>query len=268
MNQLPSVPALGLTLTIPRDRVAQTIEIQIQKGAQLIRERAASADHMAQLKKQNWDWTLETSNILKECFQCELVAAHFNANVYFEPSLKFDDFERDLDEFPHIVRGRIERLVGLQRALPMIPEPPCGEFIEAQFHPAIYHATWKAFERHQFGDAIILAVKEVEDTIKMATAGNINESGVELVRKAFDPEEGPLNNPDFPAADNQGLADLLAGFLGRYRGMSPNAVLEIKHVSRVLSMASYLMYAMDQRKPVKEEVEAAPPVDFEFLKPD
>lgn len=268
MNQLPAVPALGLTLTVPRDRVQQIIEAQVQKGAQLIRERAANAEMMAQLKKHNWDWTLETSNILKECFQCELVAAHFNANVYFEPSLKFDDFERDLDEFPHIVRGRIERLIGLQRALPMIPEPPCGEFIDAQFHPAIYHVTWKAFERHQFGDAINLAVKEVEDAIKMSTAGNISESGVELVRKAFDPEEGPMNNPDFPAADNQGLADLLAGFFGRYRGTSPNAVLDIKHVSRVLSMASYLMYALDQRKPQKEEVEAAPPVDFEFLKPD
>lgn len=270
MNQLPTVPALGLTLAVPRDKVQQAIEAQAHKGSQLIRDRAATPEIMAQLKRQNWDWTLQTSNMLKECFASEAVAAFFNANVYFEPSLKVDEFERDLDEFPHVVKGRIDRLVGLHKILPTIPEPPCDAFVAAMFHPAIYKVSWKPFERHQFGEAINLAVQEVEDAIKLATAGNIQETGVALVRKAFDPEEGILLDAEYSAADNQGVADLLAGFFGRYKGMSPNAVLEVKQVSRVLALASYLLYILDDRKPKKEESEGAAPSDFEFefLKPD
>ncbi|MDZ4834535.1 MAG: TIGR02391 family protein [Candidatus Melainabacteria bacterium] len=268
MNQLPTVPALGLTVSIPKERVQQGLEAQIHKGSKLIAAPATTPEIMAQLKKANWDWTLETSNLLKEWFVSESVAAHFNANVYFEPSLKVDDFQRDLDEFPHIVRGRIDRLLGLHKVAVVIPEPPCGDFIAAQFHPAIYHATWKPYERAQYGQAINLAVQEVEDAIKLATSGSIQETGVALVRKAFDPEGGPLLDAEYSATDNQGVADLLAGFFGRYKGMSPNTVLDPKQVARVLSLASYLMYIMDLRKPKKEDKPAESEFEFEFLKPD
>lgn len=291
MNQLPPIPALGLTLSIPRDRVQQGLEVQIHKGGKLVSAPATTPEIMAQLKKANWDWTLETSNLLKEWFASEAVAAHFNANVYFEPSLKMDDFQRDLDEFPHIVRGRIDRLLGLHKVIPVIPEPPCGDFIASQFHPKIYHAAWKPFERAQFGMAINLAVQEIEDEIKLATAGRFQDTGVALVRKAFDPggapvavvgqtleegvppqmtlsEPGPLFDAEYSATENQGVADLLAGFFGRYKGMSPNAVLDYKSVARVLTLASYLMYIMDQRRPKREEKPAESQFEFEFLKPE
>lgn len=270
MNQLPPIPALGLTLAIPRDKVQHTLEAQAHKGQKLIRERASDPQVMAQLKKQEWDWTLETSNLLKQCFTGEAVALHFASNVYFEPSLKLDDFERDCDEFPHVVKGKLDRLVGLHKVLPMIPEPPCGEFMAAQLHPSIYHHCWKAFERHHFGEAIVHAVKEVEDTVKLAVSGNINDSGVALVRKAFDPEEGILLDKETSAADNQGVADLLAGFLGRYLGVQQNAVFSFNETARILTLASYLMYMMDVRKPKKEEAEkpADGGFEFEFLKPD
>jgi hypothetical protein len=291
MNQLPTVPALGLTVSIPKERVQQGLEAQIHKGTKLLAAPATTPEVMAQMKKANWDWTLETSNLLKEWFVSDLVAAHFNANVYFEPSLKMDDFQRDLDEFPHVVRGRIDRLLGLHKVIPVIPEPPCGDFIASQFHPTIYHATWKAYERAQYGQAIMLAVQEVEDVLKLATAGSIQETGVVLVRKAFDPggapiaiinldaeegavpvttlsEPGPLFDPEYSASENQSVADLLAGFFGRYKGMSPNAVLDPKSVGRVLALASYLMYIMDARKPAKAEQPAASQFEFEFLKPE
>lgn len=291
MNQLPPIPALGLTLSIPKERVQQGLEVQIHKGGKLLSAPATSPEMMAQLKKANWDWALETSNLLKDWFNSEVVAGHFNANVYFEPSLKMDDFQRDLDEFPHIVRGRIDRLLGLHKVIPVIPEPPCGDFIASQFHPKIYHACWKPYERAQYGEAIMLAVQEIEDVIKLATAGRFQESGVALVRKAFDPggapltapgqttedgvpipvafsEPGPLVDPEYSATENQGVADLLAGFFARYKSMTPSSVLDMKHVGRILSLASYLMYTMDQRKPKKEEKPAESQFEFEFLKPD
>jgi hypothetical protein len=265
MNQLPAVPALGLTLSIPRDRVQRMLETQIAKGSELIREKAASPEVMAQLKKRSWDWTLETVNFLKEAFSSDAVSLYFSSNVFFEPSLKLDDFQRDLDEFPFIIRGKLERLYGFNKTLMVIPEPPCGDFVAAQFHPRIYYAAWRPFELHQFGQAINACVKELEDAIKEVTAGNIQESGAELVKKAFDPEDGLLFDKEGTVAENQGVTELLSGFMTRYHGMPPNSVLDLHSTARVLSLASYLMYTLDLRMPKKPEKQAMP-VDFEFLK--
>lgn len=272
MHQLPAVPALGLTLAIPRERVQRAIEARIVKGNELLGRTAATREEMDLLKRLNWDWVLETCNTLKECFSSESVALYFASNVYFEPSLKFDDLERDRDEYPHIVRARIQRLFGFANMLPVIPEPPTGDFIAAQFHPKIYHATWRPFELAQYGQAVALAVKELEDSVNLLLAGSINSSGVELVRKAFsaDPEAmGPLYDQENTAADNAGIADLLAGFMGRYKALPPNAPLSIQQTSRIMSMASYLMYMLETVQPVKSDDTPEEPkqeYEFEFLK--
>jgi hypothetical protein len=52
---------------------------------------------MDQLKRHNWDWVVQTSNSLKEYFSSESVSLYFASNVYIQPSLKLDEFERDLD---------------------------------------------------------------------------------------------------------------------------------------------------------------------------
>jgi hypothetical protein len=202
---------------------------------------------------------------LKECFSSDAVSLWFSSNVFFQPSLKLNDFERDLDEFPPVIRGKIERLYGLSKVLLVIPEPPCGDFVAAQFHPRIYHSAWRPFELGHFGQAINAAVKEIEDAIKEVFAGNIQASGAELVKAAFDPETGLLSDKEATVAENQGVIDLLSGFMNRYHDMPPNSVLDIYTTARVISLASYLMYIMDSRKPKKPEKEVAP-VDFEFLK--
>ncbi len=264
MNQLPAgVPALGLSLMIPRDKAEGALEAQIAKGLELIRNKVSSEQAMEELKRRNWQWVLETCTVLTEVFQNENVSLFFSSAVYFEVSVKLNDLERDLDEFPSIVRGRIERLKGIQKTLMVIPEPPAGDFIAAQYHPRIYAKTWRPFELAQYGVAIAAAVQEIEDAVKEAVAGNIPEIGVELMRAAFEPEEGLLRDPDMRLAENQGTSDIFAGFIGRYKGLPANSVFEIRDTARVLSFASYLMYQLDLRRP-KEE--AAPPVEFELLK--
>lgn len=276
MNQLPAVPALGLTLAIPRERVQRAIEACIAKGAQLLQRTANTQEEMEMLKRLNWDWVLETCNTLKECFSSETVALYFASNVYFEPSLQFDDLARDREEYPKIVHARIQRLYGFQNMLPVVPEPPTGDFIAAQFHPKIYHASWRPFELAQYGQAVALAVKEIEDFINLLLAGSITASGADLVRKAFAPgdpakeeEAGPLYDAENTVTDNTGIADLLAGFMGRYKALPPNAPLSIQQTSRIMSMASYLMYTLEMVRPVKTDDGSGEPkqeYEFEFLK--
>jgi len=150
--------------------------------------------------------------------------------------------------------------------LPVIPEPPYGDFIQAQFHPRIYRSSWRPFELAQYGPAIGAAVQELEDAVKEATFGAILEPGVELMQKAFDveAEEGTLIDKESSAADQSGMRDLFVGFVSRYKGLPPHSVFSLQEVSRVLALASYLMYTVDLRKPIEEKEK----IEFELLKDD
>lgn len=304
MNQLPPVPALGLTLAIPRDRVQRALEAEITKGMELIRERVNTQEALDDLKRKNWSWVLSAAEVLRQCFPSETVALYFSSNVYVQPSVKLNDFERELDEFPFLVRGRIDRLRAILTTVPVIPEPPYNDFLTAQFHPRIYKATWRPFELAQYGTAISAAVQEVEDAVKEATVGNIQKTGVELVRLAFNPEAtpgtgapttmaaqmtspgevstvaggtptesgfdlgmpvGPLVDEASSKGDKQGVHDLFAGFMNRYKNLPPNSIFDIHETARILSMASYLVYVVDSRRP-KEEVKEK--FEFELLKPE
>lgn len=269
MNQLPPVPAIGLTLAQPKERVEQAIDQAIAKGRSMLQRKADSPEMMDQLKRQNWAWVLETSDMLKTCFYSESVPLYFASNVYFVPSLKHDDFERDLDEFPFLVGGRLDRLNGFRKMAAVIPEPPSGDYIAALMHPAIYHGTWRAFELGHYAKAIFLSVKEVEDAVRLATSGNIKELGAEMIRKAFDPEDGLLCSPENTALENEGIADLLAGFFKRYKGIPESAPITLQQAARVISLASYLMYTLDGiHLAPKEDPDkpAEPAYEFEFLK--
>jgi hypothetical protein len=268
MHQLPPVPAIGLTLAVPKEKVEQAIDQMIIKGRSILLQKADSPAMMDELKRRNWSWVLETSDALKQYFSTETVPLYFASNVYFVPSLKPDDFERDLDEFPYVVGGRLDRLNGFRKMVAVIPEPPCGDYINALFHPAIYHSTWRPFELGQYGTAVALAVKEVEDHISLAVAGNINATGAELCRQAFAPEGGPLFSVEVPASENQGICDLLVGFMERYKGIPPSAPMSIEQAARVMSLASYLMYTLNgiHRAPAETGETEAAPYAFEFLK--
>jgi len=273
MNQLPPVPAIGLTLAVPKEKVEQAIDEMIVRGRSLLQRKADSREMMDDLKRKNWSWVLETSDRLKECFASEAVPLYFASNVYFVPSLKSDDFERDLDEFPFVVGGRIDRLNGFRKMVAVIPQPPCGDYLSATFHPRIYHASWRAFELGQHGQAVFLAVKELEDAVSMAVSGNINATGADLVRQAFDAETGILHSPEATATENLGITDLLAGFFERYKGLPPSSPLSIQQTARILSLANYLMFTLDSIRIKKgegeEEVVAESvqqPYEFEFLK--
>jgi len=267
MNQLPPVPAIGLTLAQPKEKVEQAIEQTIAGGRSMLQTKANSREMMEQVKRQNWAWVLETSDVLRGCFYSESVPLFFASNVYFVPSLKADDFERDLDEFPYIVGGRLERLASFRKMAAVIPEPPCGDYIGALQHPAIFHSTWRPFGLGQYGMTIVLAVKEVEDAVRLSTSGNINESGAELVRHAFSSEGGPLFSAESTALENDGISDLLAGFFKRYKGIPESAPITCQQASRVMALASYLMHTLDGIHIAVPEGEAAAaePYQFDFL---
>lgn len=263
MNQLPPVPALGLTLKMPKDQVQRVLEREMETGYELIRNKVNTLEEIEELKRRNFSWVYACSEQLKECFNSEAPAMYFSSQVYLRPSIKLDDLERELEEFPTLVRARIERLKGFLTTLPVIPEPPTGEFVAAMIHPRVFHATWRAVELAQHRQAIQAAVQEIESGVRDATQGSIPSHGPELVHLAFDPNEGPLTDKSASEYDRIGTRDLFVGFMLRYRQLPGHIEYSLEETSRLLALASYLMYVIDLRRPIVPQ--DAPP-QFELLK--
>lgn len=262
MNQLPPLPCLGLTLKIPKEQVQRVLEAEINNGFDLIRNKVNTLEEIEDLKKRNFSWVYAASNQLKECFSTDSVALHFSSSVFMRPSIKLDDFERELEEFPTLVRARIDRLRGLLSTLPVIPEPPAGDVVSSQFHPKIFHASWRPLELAQNRNSVQAAVQEVEAAVREATQGSIPATGPELVHLAFDPVEGPLTDAGAGEYDRIGTRDLFVGFFLRYRQIPAAQDFSLQETVRILQVATYLMNIIDLRRPIIVQ-EAS---QFELLK--
>jgi hypothetical protein len=248
---------------MPKDQVQRVLEYEMETGYELIRNKVTTMEEIEELKRQNFTWVYNCSNQLKECFTSESPSMYFASQVYLRPSIKLDDLERELEEFPTLVRARIERLKGFLSTLPVIPEPPCGEFVGSLFHSRIFAATWRAVELAQHRQAIQAGVQEVEAAVRDATQGGIPSHGPELVHLAFDPSEGPLTDRGASEYDRIGTRDLFVGFMLRYRQLPQHAEYSLAETSRILALATYLMYTIDLRRPLLPQ---DAPSEFELLK--
>jgi uncharacterized protein (TIGR02391 family) len=68
-------------------------------------------------------------------------------------------------------------------------------------HPRISDKTWSAFMRSEFDVAAFQAMKAVEVAAREASGLSNDLLGVKLMRKAFDPKDGPLT--DMQADDGE-----------------------------------------------------------------
>ena len=81
-------------------------------------------------------------------------------------------------------------------------------------HKAIAENVWLLFIRGQYETAVFQAFKEVEVAVR--TKGNYPQTliGVDLMRKAFHPNDGRLTIPGDASGERQAIMDLFAGAIG------------------------------------------------------
>lgn len=121
-------------------------------------------------------------------------------------------------------------------------------------HPQLLPSVWGAFVRGQYDSAVFEACKEVE--IAVREAGQFPDSllGVDLMRKAFHPETGPLTDQTRQGAERQALSDLFAGTIGSYK--NPNShrrvKIEPKESVEIITLASHLLSIVDSRRSVED----------------
>ncbi|MCP5080259.1 MAG: TIGR02391 family protein [Alphaproteobacteria bacterium] len=121
-------------------------------------------------------------------------------------------------------------------------------------HPKISGPVWMSFMRGEFDTAVFQAMKAVEVEVRDAARFSASDMGVALVRKAFNPETGPLTDKDAEMAERQALANLFAGAIGSYKNPHSHRNVPLDdpaEAAEIVMLANHLLRIIDARRSSK-----------------
>ncbi len=181
------------------------------------------------------------------------------------------------DYFPRLKQACIEAWIWLEREGLIAPKVGAGEgfvFITRRgeklkghldvaafhkanllpkhlLHPIIAQKVWSLFIRGEYDTAVFQAFKEVEVAVREAAECDPTDLGVELMRKAFHPDKGPLtdrNNPVKP--EREALAHLFAGAIGYAKNPPSHRHVQLgaEEAVELIMLASHLLRIVDSNK--------------------
>jgi uncharacterized protein (TIGR02391 family) len=126
------------------------------------------------------------------------------------------------------------------------------EFPKTLLHPSISDAVWSALMRGDLDDAVFKAFKAVEEAVRAAGGFAKADIGVELVRRAFHPDNGPLTKKSDPPAEREALTHLFAGAIGSYKNPHSHRTVNIddpREAQEQVMLATHLLRIVDARRP-------------------
>jgi uncharacterized protein (TIGR02391 family) len=102
---------------------------------------------------------------------------------------------------------------------------------ETYVHPLIVKKSFALLNQGQFESAVLQAYKTIETRIREKIAAETEEYGVKLIRKAFNPETGPLTNYELPKAEREAFCNYIAGAFGFYKNPCSHRDVELDFMS-------------------------------------
>lgn len=121
---------------------------------------------------------------------------------------------------------------------------------KTMLHPSIADRVWIALARGDLSDAVFIAFRAVEEAVR--TKGNYTDTdiGVDLMRRAFNADNGPLTDQRQNRPEREALAHLFAGAIGSYKNPHSHRTVTINDSSEAQEMvllASHLLRIVDSR---------------------
>jgi len=127
-------------------------------------------------------------------------------------------------------------------------------FPKELLHPAIRNKVWAALRRDELDDAVRSAYVALEDAVREAGGFSHGDFGVDLMRKAFHPDTGPLTNMKAHKPEREALAHLFAGAIGAWKNPVSHrggVLAELQEAQDQVMLASHLLRIVDARRPAK-----------------
>lgn len=121
-------------------------------------------------------------------------------------------------------------------------------------HPRISNKAWSAFMRSEFDVAVFQAMKAVEVATREAAEFSNDLLGVKLVRKAFDPNTGPLSDMEAEESEREARSALFAGAIGSYKNPHSHRDVHLNDPAEaveIIMLANHLLRIVDARKKAK-----------------
>ncbi len=123
-------------------------------------------------------------------------------------------------------------------------------------HSSIAEDVWSNFLRDKYDTAILEAFKEVEVAVRNAGGYTEADYGVDMMRKAFHADNGPLRDQNQLKPEREATAHLFAGAIGRYKNPSShrNVPVTAEEAVEIIMFASHLLRIVDSRTPTSNAV--------------
>ena len=102
---------------------------------------------------------------------------------------------------------------------------------ETYVHPLIVKKSFSLLHQGQFESAVLQAYKTIEMRIREKIGTEPEEYGVKLIRKAFNPENGPLTDYELPKAEREAFCNYIAGAFGFYKNPCSHRDVELDFIS-------------------------------------
>ena len=147
----------------------------------------------------------------------------------------------------------------LARKLAKDPDPrralSTRRFPKDSLHSKLQEDVWALYHRGKYDTAVFEAMKSVEIAVREAAALAPKDIGTDLMRKAFDPDNGPLADMSTEKAEREARAHLFAGAIGSYKNPHSHrnvALDDPDEAAEIVMLANHLLRIVDTRRKAKQ----------------
>jgi len=123
---------------------------------------------------------------------------------------------------------------------------------DATLDPKMASKVRPPFLRGDYDTAIFEAFKQVEIRVRTLAGADKTDLGVNLMRKAFHPENGPLTDNTQVMSERQAISDLFAGAIGSFKNPGSHHDVDFNdsaEVAELIMFADQLIRIAERRTP-------------------